>query len=84
MGQWEVAVDRDFFFVQLALESLEMFLIRCPSQLISEVSPVLSHHSFCFCTHIRKASLIPLTISPHLDSSFPKDYQLIISEITES
>lgn len=37
-----------------------------------------------FCTHIRKAPLVALTISPHLNSSFPKEYQQIISEIIES
>ena len=37
-----------------------------------------------FCTRIHKALLVALTISPHLNSSFPKEYQLIISEIIES
>lgn len=84
MGQWEVAVDRDFFFVQLALESQDVSDPLPISAPLRSFSSALPSFLLSFCTHIRKASLIALTISPHLDSSFPKDYQLIISEITES
>ena len=35
MGQWEVAVDRDFFFVQLALESRD----------VSDPLPISAHLS---------------------------------------